>query len=487
MEKVIKMEGYLPKEQRKKILLLCDDIRTHSGIGTVAREIVLHTAHRYNFLNVGAAINHPDSGKLFDISQDINTHLKIEDSSVKILCNNGYGTPDLLRSLLDAEKPDAIFIITDPRYWSWLFQIENEIRKQCPIAYLNIWDDYPAPRYNESYYESCDLLMGISKQTVNINKLVLGDKAKNKIISYVPHGLNHEVFFPMDKTHKDYNEFVNFKRNLLKGKDYEFVTLFNSRNIRRKQIPDTIWAYKQFIDKLPLKKAKECALLLHTQPIDQNGTDLYAVIDMLCGDDKEERYNIIFSDKKIDNHKMGWLYNCADVQIQLTSNEGWGLSLTEALLCGNPIIANVTGGMQDQMRFEDERGLWIDFNDQFPSNHRGTYKTCGPWAFPVFPASISIQGSVPTPYIFDDRCEASDAAEQLLNVYNLGKDERKKRGEVGKQWATGKEAGFTSEHMGYRVIENFDKLFDTWSPREKYELIKTTPLNKKHVQHNLVY
>ena len=481
------MKGYVPKEERKKILLMCDDIRTHSGIGTVAREIVLHTAHKYNFLNVGAAINHPDAGKRFDISQDINNHLSIEDAQVQIFCSNGYGNPDILRQLLKIEKPDAVFIITDPRYWTWLFQIENEVRKQCPIAYLNIWDDYPAPRYNEAFYESCDLLMGISKQTVNINKLVLGDKAKDKIISYVPHGLNTNVFFPMEETHEDYHAFSEFRKGLLGGKDYEFVVLFNSRNIRRKQIADTIWAYKQFVDKLPLEKAQKCAMLLHTQPIDNNGTNLYDVIDMLCGDNEDGRYNIIFSTKKIDNHRMGWLYNSTDVQIQLTSNEGWGLSLTEAILCGNPIVANVTGGMQDQMRFETEKGLWIEFDDQFPSNHRGTYKKCGPWAFPVFPTSISIQGSVPTPYIFDDRCEASDAAEQLLNVYNLGKDERKKCGEVGRQWATGKEAGFTAEHMGYRVIENLDKLFETWTPRKKYELIKVTPAKKKFVQHNLVY
>ena len=351
---------------------------------------------------------------------------------------------------------------------------------------MNIWDDYPTPLYNKEYYESCDLLMGISKQTVNINKLVLGEKAKNKVISYVPHGLNHKLFFPIDESYEKYDEFLEFKKELFNNKEYDFVVHFNSRNIRRKQIPDTIWAYKQFVDKLPLEKAKKCAFLLHTQCVDQNGTDLPAVVDMLCGDDTEGRYNIIFDQRKWDKYKMGWLYNCTDVQIQLTSNEGWGLSLTEALLCGNLIVANVTGGMQDQMRFEDEKGLWIDFDDQFPSNHRGAYKKCGPWAFPVFPTSISIQGSVPTPYIFDDRCEASDAAEQLLNVYNLGKEERKKRGIVGKEWVTGNEAGFTSEKMCYRVIESIDKTFETWTPREDYELIKFSQLKPKFVSHNLI-
>ena len=178
-------KGYIPKDQRKKILLMCDDIRTNSGIATVAREIVIHTAHHFNYVNVGAAINHPEAGKRLELSDSTNEEAGIDDASVVIYPSSGYGTPDLVRQLLAVEKPDAIFIITDPRYWTWLFQMEGEIRKKVPIIYLNIWDDYPAPRYNESFYESCDLLMGISKQTVNINKIVLGEKAKDRIIEYL--------------------------------------------------------------------------------------------------------------------------------------------------------------------------------------------------------------------------------------------------------------------------------------------------------------
>ena len=475
-------KGYIPKDQRKKILLMCDDIRTHSGIATVAREIVIHTSHHFNFVNVGAAIEHPEAGKKLDISVDTSKEAGIEDASVTLYPTNGYGNPSLVRQIIAMEKPDMIFIITDPRYWTWLFQMEGEIRKQIPIAYLNIWDDYPAPRYNESFYESCDLLMGISKQTVNINRLVLGDKAQDRILEYVPHGLNHNIFKPLEK---DNTELVEFKKNLFGGKEYDFVAFFNSRNIRRKQIPDTIWSFVQFVDKLPLEEAKKCALVLHTQKVDPNGTDLPAVVDMLCGDD--ERYNIIFSGDKLTPHQMNLLYNSTDIQIQLTSNEGWGLSLTEAILAGNPIIANVTGGMQDQMRFTDEKGLWFTPDENIPSNHRGTYKECGPWAFPVFPTSISIVGSPPTPYIFDDRCEAGDAANQLMEVYNLDPERREAIGLMGREWATGNEAGFTSEKQGERVIENIDKLFETWKPRPKYELVKSTPLKKKVAQHNLVY
>lgn len=167
--------GYLPKNERKKILLICDDIRVHSGVATVARELVLNTAQHFNWVNLGGAIQHPEQGKRFDLSQDTNNNTGLTDSSVTLYPVNGYGDANLIRQMLQMEKPDAIMLITDPRYFEWLFAIENEIRKHCPIIYLQIWDDLPAPLYNKGFYESCDLLMAISKQTKLINELVLGD------------------------------------------------------------------------------------------------------------------------------------------------------------------------------------------------------------------------------------------------------------------------------------------------------------------------
>jgi len=475
--------AYLPPEKRKKILLICDDIRVHSGIATVAREVVLHTSQHFNWVNIGGAIQHPEAGKRFDLSQDTNVNAGLTDSSVILYPVNGYGDPTLLRSLIQVEKPDAIFIITDPRYFIWLFQMESELRKKLPIIYLNIWDDYPAPHYNKAFYEACDALLGISKQTVNINKLVLGDKAKDKIIKYVPHGLNHEMMFPIDENHAQYKDMMEFKKNVFGGKDYEFVVFFNSRNIRRKQIPDTMLAYKYFIDQLPEEKAKKCAFVLHTQVVDDNGTDLEAVRELLLNDDK---YNVIFSQNRLGTSQINWLYNLTDVQIQLTSNEGWGLSLTEALLVGNPIIANVTGGMQDQMRFVKD-GKWMELDADFPSNHNGTIKECGEWAFPVFPTNRSLVGSPLTPYIWDDRCTSEDAAEQLMNVYSLSKEERKARGAKGREWALSDEAGFTSEKMGVNIIETLDELFATWTPREKYEFINLNEVKDRVINHKLLY
>ena len=462
---------------------MCDDIRVHSGIAHMGRELVINAAHHYNWINLGGAVQHPENGQRFDLSSDTDQQAGITDSSVTLYPTDGYGNPDLVRQLLAIEKPDAIFIITDPRYWTWLFQMENEIRKHIPIIYLNIWDDYPAPLYNETFYESCDALLGISKQTVNINKLVLGPKAKNKVIEYVPHGVNANTFKPLSEEVKASKDFLEFKKQMYQGKDIDYVLFFNSRNIRRKQIPDTILAFRHFVDRLPKEKAQKCLLLMHTQPVEEHGTDLNAVIELLCS---EAHINVHFTGGMLPPDRMNWLYNLADTCILLTSNEGWGLSLTEALLAGKCIIANVTGGMQDQMRFVKD-GKWMDFDADFPSNHRGTIKEHGEWAFPVYPTSRSLVGSVPTPYIWDDRCEPEDAADCIYETYMMGREERDSRGEKAREWATGPEAGFTAEIMANRVIENVDKLFDQWQPREKYELILAGEVAKKKLVHKLIY
>jgi len=475
-------EGYIKKEDRKKILLICDDIRFFSGIATIAREMVLGTAHHYNYAVIGGAINHPDKGKRFDICQSTNEIAGISDSYVILYPTDNYGNPDFLKALIAHEKPDALMFITDPRYYIWLFEIEQEIRKKIPMIYLQIWDSEPAPLYNREFYRSCDTLLAISKQTEILNRVVLGDYANDKIIKYVPHGINEDMFFNIIKSHEKYADLQNFKKALFGKKDFEFAVLFNSRNIRRKSIPDTIVAFKLFLDGLPKEKADKCCLVLHTHPTDENGTDLPVVIEYLLGERKDQ---VIFSQVGAAVDYMNMLYNASDVTILLSSNEGWGLSLTESLMTGTMIIANVTGGMQDQMRFEDENGAWIEFNENFCSNHFGKYKTCGEWAVPVFPSNISIQGSVPTPYISDDRADFRDAAVAIRKVYDMSEEEREAKGAAGRAWVTSEEAMMSSSNMAINVIDAVDRTIENRKPRQKYSILEVNALPLRTVSNSL--
>jgi hypothetical protein len=143
--------------------------------------------------------------------------------------------------------------------------------------------------------------------------------------------------------------------------------------------------------------------------------------------------------------------------------------------------------MQDQMRFEEEDGSWMELSADLPSNHNGTIDKHGEWSLPVYPTNRSMQGSPVTPYIWDDRCTSEDAAEQIGRAYHMSKEERNSRGLKGREWALSDEAGLTGEKMGQRIIKNLDTLFSTWKPRKKFELIDTKNVEKRELNHKLIY
>jgi glycosyltransferase involved in cell wall biosynthesis len=232
----------------------------------------------------------------------------------------------------------------------------------------------------------------------------------------------------------------------------DFVVFWNNRNIRRKQPGDLILAFKTFVDQLPKEQRSRVALLMHTQVVDGNGTDLRAVWKTLAPDCK-----VLFSEAKMTAPELNALYNVVDVTVNIGSNEGWGLSSTESMLAGTPIVNNVTGGLQDQCGFVDENEEWIQFDADFSSNHTGKYKLHGVWAKPVFPSNRSLQGSPQTPYIFDDRVSYEDVANAIRYWYDTPETLREQMGNAGREWAL--QNGLTAEQMGKKMIEMIEYLF----------------------------
>lgn len=470
-------EGYIPQKDRKKILVLSDDLRFLSGIATQTREFVVGLSHKYNFVQIGGSAKHPEEGRIIDMSAAVNDATKINDASVKIYPVTGYGNPELLRQIIAVEKPDALLIFTDPRFWIWLFQIEREIRQQIPIFYYNIWDCTPFPMYNHAFYKSCDLLMGISEQTVNINRNVLSkndwvslDDLENGIplngktvSSYVPHGVNPDIFKPLEKS------FVaERKKKFFDGKDYNFVLFYNNRNITRKRTSNIILGYRAFCDNLPIEDAKKVVLVLHTNAVDDAGTDLRAVKDALC-----PNYDIVFSESKVTPEELNVLYNIADVTVSATSNEGWGIGTTESILAGTPTIMPVTGGQQDQIGQCDDNGDKLQFNGGWGSNADGKYKNHGVWVKPIFPAVRTLQGSPLTPYIFDDLIKWEDIASAMMYWWKSGPELRELAGLAGRKWGI-EQGGLTTENLCKEMDRSMKETLKHWKPRSRFSLHTTS-------------
>ena len=332
---------------KKKILLLSDDLRMTSGVGTMSKEFVLGTIQHYDWVQIGGAITHPEEGKVVNMDDTTRQSTGVKDASLTIYPISGYGNQELLRHIMVTEKPDAILHYTDPRFWRWLYEMEHEIRQEMPIFYYNIWDDWPAPQYNEFFYESCDVIMNISKQTVAmVNEVWTKNPPEDWQVTYLPHGVNENYFKPLSIYDKEYEK-VNMMKKQLTDDNIEFVLFYNNRNIRRKMPGDVVLSFKTFCDMLPKEEADKCCLLMHTQAVDDNGTDLRVVANNICPE-----YKVYFSGKKLEPHELNYLYNIADVTLNIASNEGFGLGTCESLMAGTPIILNVTGGMQDQCGFK---------------------------------------------------------------------------------------------------------------------------------------
>lgn len=279
------------------------------------------------------------------------------------------------------------------------------------------------------------------------------------LLHYVPHGINSKVFTTLPKNN---NLVIKLKKEFFGDRNYKFVVGFNSRNTHRKHPANLILAFKNFCDHLTPEQASECALLMHTDKVCDQGTNLLAVIEAIC-----PNYTVVIDEHRRTPEDMVAFYNICDVVANVSSNEGFGLSIAEAIMCGTPVIATVTGGLQDQLGLVDNDGKPYEFNLEFGTNVTGKYKKHGVWAKPIWTKIQTLQGSPPTPYIMDDFTDYKDISEAIMYWYLVGPEKRESYGAEGRRWALN-EGGINSEHMCREFIKAMDYTIDNFTPPKKF-------------------
>lgn len=403
---------------RKKILMLCDHPLVPSGVGTQARYLIegLLKTSRYKFIVFGGAIKHPDY-RVQQVAPEI-----FGEKNWIIHPVDGYGDKEKMRAVLKEEKPDAVLLFTDPRFFTWVWEMEDEIRRVCPILYWHVWDNDPTPRFNKTFYESTDFVTALSLKTYGLLQDIGYDKSR---FTYIPHAVDENLFRPLSET-----ESIAFKKaNFGPHGDKKFVVFWNNRNARRKMTGDVIAAFAKFAKKVGKANV---VLVMHTLVADPEGQNVIEVAKEFDIDT-----NLVVSEERISPEILNGFYNAADVTINIANNEGFGLSTLESLMAGTPIIAQMTGGLQFQVG-----GWWNgleDFTDQDKlrkiaekeySKHPENF-----FGVPVFPSVRSCVGSQPIPFIYDDRVSHEDVVKALEKIYSMSRKERRDLGERGSAWA----------------------------------------------------
>ena len=116
--------------------------------------------------------------------------------------------------------------------------------------------------------------------------------------------------------------------------------------------------------------------------------------------------------------------------------------------------------------------IWVHslHDDKKWKNHPDL--TWGEWVKPVWPSNRSLQGSIPTPYIFDDRPRYEDFADALKEWYDMGKEERDRCGMLGHEFVMGDDAMMSAKAMCQNFIDHMETAFEKWEPRKRYTIFE---------------
>ena len=414
------------KNDKKTIVTLSDHPLSPSGVGTQTKyvlEALLQTG-KYRVISFGGAIKHAsyDPIKIDPYGDDWQVHPV-----------DGYGSPDMIRSVLRTERVDMIYFMTDPRFFGWLWEMEDEIRPVCPMVYYHVWDNYPYPDFNARWYNSTDVIACISKLTHDIVQNVAPDVESH----YLPHAVDSNIFKPIDRA-----DVKEFSMALLNNGDEleDKVTFFwNNRNARRKQSGSLLFWFKEFLNRVGRDKAR---LVMHTEPKDPNGQDLEAVLHNLELTNGE----VYLSTNKLPPESLALMYNMADCTVNISDAEGFGLATLESRSCGTPIIATMTGGLQEQVT-DGENWFGIGLE----------------------PTSKAIIGSQQVPYIYEDRLSQEVVVNALEEMYNKTAEERLTLGLAGRNHVR---TNYSFELFRKNWVELIDKVVEergSWNDRKMYQ------------------
>jgi glycosyltransferase involved in cell wall biosynthesis len=173
--------------------------------------------------------------------------------------------------------------------------------------------DYPVT-YTQYGYEEC---------------IKACESIKNKL-RVVPHGINAGDFYPIS-----YGEMWDFRRRYFGPMADKFIVTNVNRNQQRKDIPRTMFAFREF-----LKKCPNSVLYLHMAVRDQgwNLDEVCTSMDLVINRD------VIFPQNFGPNQGfpvsvLNKIYNASDVVVSSTTGEGWGLAQVEAMATRTPIIS----------------------------------------------------------------------------------------------------------------------------------------------------
>jgi glycosyltransferase involved in cell wall biosynthesis len=165
-------------------------------------------------------------------------------------------------------------------------------------------------------------------------------------------GTEPDVFFPLIEEERRVQ-----RKRIFGIEDDTFIVINVNRNQMRKDLARTMACFHQFHELYP-----HSLLYMHSV-IQDYGGNLMLQAKMVGCDLNASPTEIAFSgldlNKPWSREDLNTLYNAADVLVSTSYGEGWGLSTTEAMCAGCPVVVPMNTANYDIIGANQERGWGV--------------------------------------------------------------------------------------------------------------------------------
>jgi len=305
---------------KKTIAVYGDTPTVSTGFGNVIKSIFTNCVDDYDVKIMG--INY--AGYPHDLPMKI--YPAMNPLMPGYIPGDYYGREHLAK-WVEMEKFDAFFILNDAwllrDFMPQIIEIVRQKSKDIPIiVYFPVdTDETEAVWYD--WLKEVNVAVTYTQFAYDTIKSLVPDLT----LSVIPHGANVEIFKPIPRGS---NETAAHYRTIV-GDKFAFLNV--NKNQVRKNIPGCIGAMREY---LRLTKNDEDTLVLHMAETEPIGCHIRIVANALNFPGKA---SIRVSPAKLNEEQLNCMYNACNAVITSACGEGWGLSISEAICAGVPVIA----------------------------------------------------------------------------------------------------------------------------------------------------
>jgi len=315
-------------------LLFYGDFNCTTGFGNVSKQLINSWSKNKNFNITILAIN-DSSEKPYNYKDNVMVLpcLAIDEKK------DGYARLELLR-ILYSHDFDVFFALND-------IEVLNSIREQLAnVKKERVKANKKKTKYvlytpidSEPIQSDCEVLnlfdevITYTEYAKAVLKPLIAESIWKKI-KVIPHGIDTEVFYPIEN-----NDKISETKKLIFGRDDVFVFGSVNRNSARKDMATLMIGFAMFKH----TSQADAVLYLHCNPKDRMGVDCFRLSERLgleLGKDIFFPHSSSFDENnEISESELNKIYNTFDCFITTTTAEGWGLTICEAMATKKLVVA----------------------------------------------------------------------------------------------------------------------------------------------------